>query len=42
MAEEKLEETLTRLVAESEAEGLTQAQVREVFERVLRAKEERR
>ncbi len=42
MAEEKLEETLERLVAESEAEGLTHAQVREVFERVLRAKEERR
>ena len=38
MAEERLEEALSRLVAESAAEGLEDAQIREVFEIVLRTK----
>jgi len=38
MAEERFEEVLARLVAESAAEGLEEAQIREVFERVLRTK----
>ncbi len=38
MAEQRLEAALARLVAESAAEGLEEAQIREVFERVLRGK----
>ena len=38
MAEERFEEALKRLVGESEAEGLEDAQIRELFERVLRTK----
>jgi GntR family transcriptional regulator len=38
MAEQRLEESLARLVAESTAEGLEEQQIREVFERVLRTK----
>jgi GntR family transcriptional regulator len=38
MAEQRLEEALARLVAESAAEGLEESQIREVFERVLRGK----
>jgi GntR family transcriptional regulator len=38
MAQERFEEALKRLVAESEAEGLEDGQIREVFERVLRTK----
>lgn len=37
MAERRFETALERLVAESAAEGLDEAQIREVFERVLRA-----
>ncbi len=36
MAERRLAEALVRLVAASGAEGLSEAQIREVFERVLR------
>jgi GntR family transcriptional regulator len=38
MAEERLKEALAHLVVESAAEGLEEAQIREVFERVLRTK----
>jgi GntR family transcriptional regulator len=38
MAEERFEEALKRLVAESEAEGLEDAHIRKVFERVLHTK----
>ena len=38
MAEVRFEEALRRLVAESEAEGLGDARIRELFERVLRTK----
>ncbi|HVN76654.1 MAG TPA: GntR family transcriptional regulator [Thermoanaerobaculaceae bacterium] len=38
MAEQRLEIGLGRLVAEGAAEGLESAQIREVFERVLREK----
>jgi GntR family transcriptional regulator len=38
MAEHRFEESLSRLVADSAAEGLEEAQIREVFERVLRKK----
>ena len=38
MAEERFEEALGRLVTESAAEGLDEAQIREVFEQVLRTK----
>jgi GntR family transcriptional regulator len=38
MAEERFEEALARLVANSAAEGLEEVQIREVFERVLRGK----
>jgi len=40
MAEERFEAAVARLVAESAAEGLEEAQIREVFERVLRTKGE--
>ncbi len=36
MAEQRFEEALARLVAAGEAEGLDDARIREVFERVLR------
>lgn len=35
MAEKRFEEALVRLVAESSAEGLDRARIREVFEKVL-------
>jgi len=38
MAEERFEEALSRIVAESTAEGMDEPQIREVFERVLRRK----
>jgi GntR family transcriptional regulator len=38
MAEERFEEALAQLLAESAAEGLEEAQIRGVFERVLRTK----
>ncbi len=38
MAEQRLEEALARLIAESAAEGLGRDRIREVFERVLREK----
>jgi len=38
MAEERFEEALSRIVAESAAEGMDEPQIREVFERVLRRK----
>jgi GntR family transcriptional regulator len=38
MAQERFEEALARLVADSSAEGLEDAQIREVFERVVRTK----
>ena len=38
MAEQRLEVALARLVAEGEAEGLEHAQIRRVFERVVRTK----
>ena len=38
MAKERFEEALAPLVTESAAEGLEEAQIREVFERVLRKK----
>jgi GntR family transcriptional regulator len=38
MAEQRLERALERLIVESVAEGLEEPQIREVFERVLRAK----
>jgi GntR family transcriptional regulator len=37
MAERRCEAALTRLLAESAAEGLDEAQIREVFERLMRA-----
>ena len=38
MAERRFEAALARLLAESAAEGLDEAQLREVFERLLRAR----
>ncbi|HEV3455161.1 MAG TPA: GntR family transcriptional regulator [Thermoanaerobaculia bacterium] len=38
MAERRFEAALARLLAESAAEGLDEAQIREVFERLLRAR----
>jgi GntR family transcriptional regulator len=38
MAEERFEEALARLVAESAAEGLDEVEIREVFEKVLHTK----
>jgi len=38
MAEQRFEEALARLVAESTAEGMDEPQIREAFERVLRTK----
>lgn len=38
MAERRFEAALSRLLAESEAEGLDEAQIRAVFERLVRAR----
>ncbi len=38
MAEKRFEEALTHVVADGAAEGLEEARIREVFERVLRVK----
>ncbi|MBZ5590302.1 MAG: GntR family transcriptional regulator [Acidobacteriia bacterium] len=42
MAEQRLENALERLIAESVAEGLDKSQIREVFERALREKGSKR